>query len=65
VTLLSTFVDCDKSLLGNPTGKKYRKIHEGFAIFADDKTVSEIILPVAPRRMYSTVYAGLQRYHLH
>jgi hypothetical protein len=49
VTLRSTFVGCDKSLLGNPTGKKYRKIQEGFAIFADEKAISEIILPEVPR----------------
>jgi hypothetical protein len=51
VTLRSTFVDCDKSLLGNPTGKKYRKNHEGFAIFADGKAISERILPKVPRRI--------------
>jgi hypothetical protein len=46
VTLRSTFVGCDKFLLGNPhRQKKYRKIHEGFAIFAVEKAVSEIILP--------------------
>jgi len=57
VTLRSTFVGCNKSLLGNPTSKKYRKIHEGFPIFADEKAVSEIIIPEVPRRMYNTVYA--------
>jgi hypothetical protein len=52
------FVSCDKSLPWNPTGKKYRKIDEGFAIFADEKTKS-ITFPEVQRRMYSTVHAYL------
>jgi hypothetical protein len=58
VTLRSIFVACDKSLLGKPTGKKIQENHEGFAIFADERDVSEIILPKIPRRMYSTVYVS-------